>query len=360
MAVAKWRINMKIKLAILESDSAYLRRVVAMFNTKYAEELEIYSFTDVDAATSCLEEKKIDVFLSSDNFKIDFTQIPKRCGFAYLVESLDINMIDSHKAICKFQKGELIYKQILSIYSEHVPNISGMPTAQNGAMKTIAFCSPCGGVGTSTVAAACAIALTAQGHRVLYLNTETYGDADTFFSCDGQFDFSDVIYAVKSNKTNRAMKLQSTVKQDVSGVFYYSSVKVPLDIMEMKPDDYLTLQNELKSLGCYDYVVLDMEFPKTQSEFKIFEYCNSIVLVCDDADTSEAKINKAMRGIGILDGQSDFAMQPRMWLLKNRSAANTLTQSELRILGSFPVYQTVSSAQMAKQLSLSEIFRQLM
>lgn len=351
---------MKIKLAMLESDSAYLRRVVAMFNSKYAEELEIYSFTDVDAATACLEEKKIDVFLASDNFKIDFNQIPKRCGFAYLVESLDINMIDTHKAICKFQKGELIYKQILSIYSEHVPNISGMPTGQNGDMKTIAFCSPCGGVGTSTAAAACAIALTNAGKRVLYLNAEIYGDADMFFACDGQFDFSDVIYAVKSNKTNRAMKLQSTVKQDQTGVYYYSSVRVPLDIMEMGPNDYLTLQSELKSLGCYDYVVMDIEFPKTQSAFKFLEYCNSIVLVGDGSDTSEAKLNKAIRGIQILDGQSDFAMQPRMWLLKNKAAANDIQQNELRTLGSFPVYQSVSSAQMARQLSLSDIFGQLM
>lgn len=351
---------MKIKLAMLESDSSYLRRVVPMFNSKYAEELEIYSFTDVDAAMACLEEKKIDVFLASNSFKIDFTQIPKRCGFAYMVESLDINSIDQHKAICKFQKGELIYKQILSIYSEHVPNISGMPSSQNGAMKTIAFCSPCGGVGTSTAAAACAIALSNAGQRVLYLNTEIYGDADMFFSCDGQFDFSDVIYAVKSNKTNRAMKLQSTVKQDQTGVYYYSSVRIPLDIMEMGPNDYLTLQNELKALGCYDYVVMDVEFPKTQAGYKLFEYCNSIVLVTDSSDTSEAKVNKAIRGIQILDGQSDFAMQPRMWLLRNMDSSNNAQQNELRMLGTFPVYETVSSAQMAKQLSLSNVFNQLM
>lgn len=351
---------MRIKLAILESDSSYLHRVVSMFNTKYAGELEIYSFTDVDAAMSCLEDKKIDVFLSSDAFKINFEQLPKRCGFAYLVESLDINMIDGRKAVCKFQKGELIYKQILSIYSEHIPNVSGAHMNQNDAMKTIVFCSPCGGVGTSTVAAACAIALSNAGQRVLYLNTEIYGDADMFFACDGQFDFSDVIYAVKSNKTNRSMKLQSTVKQDQTGVYYYSSVRIPLDIMEMNSNDYLTLQNELKSLGCYDYVVIDMEFPKTQSEYKFFEYCNSIVLVSDNADTSVAKINKAVRGIEILDSHSDFAMQPRMWLVKNKVLANDIQQNGLRVLGTFPVYQTVSSAQMAKQLSLSNIFAQLM
>lgn len=351
---------MKIKLAMLESDSSYLRRVVTLFNSKYAEELEIYSFTDLNAAMACLEEKKIDVFLASDTFLIDFNQIPKRCGFAYLAESLDINMIDGHKAICKFQRGELLYKQVLSIHSEHIPNVMGGIANQNGAMKTIAFCSPCGGVGTSTAAAACAIALANAGQRVLYLNTEVYGDADQFFACDGQFDFSDVIYAVKSNKTNRAMKLQSAVKQDQTGVSYYSSSRVPLDIMEMTADDYLTLQKELMALGCYDYVVMDMEFPKSQVAFKFLEYCSAIVLVTDDSESSAAKIAKAVRGVQILDGHADFALQPRMWLLSNKISKKEKPQKDLRVLGSFPVYQSVSPAQMAKQLSLSESFAQLM
>lgn len=350
---------MKIKLAMLESDSSYLHRVVPMFNSRFAEELEIYSFTDVDSAITCLEQKKIDVLLASSNFKIDFNLIPKRCGFAYLVESLDIDAIDGHKAICKFQKGELIYKQVLSIYSEHMPNITGISQSENGAMKTIVFCSPCGGVGTSTTAAGCAIALVNAGYRVLYINAEVYGDADVFFSCDGQFDFSDVIYAVKSNKTNRAMKLQSTVKQDATGVNFYSSVKVPLDIMEMKSADYIILQGELKKLGCYDYVVMDMDFPKSLSDFEFFEHCNSVVVVSDGSDNSNLKLNKALRTIQIMDSNSEFALQPRMWLLKNKIVSNELNVNEIRILGAFPMYQSVSPDQMAKQLSLSDVFRQL-
>ncbi len=350
---------MKIKLAIFESDAGYLHRLVPMLSSKYAEELEIYSFTDAAAAMACLEEKKIDVFLASEHLVIDFSEIPKRCGFAYLVESLDIDSINGHKAVCKFQKGELLYKQVLSIYSEHMPNVTGISGAQNGAMKTIVFCSPSGGVGTSTAAAACAIALTNSGYRVLYLNAEVYGEADNYFSCDGQFDFSDVIYAVKSNKTNRAMKLQSTVKQDVSGVYFYSSVKIPLDMMEMKMADYVTLQEELMHIGAYDYVVMDMEFPRKQAEFQFFEKCNSIVIVTDGSENSETKLAKTMRAIQIMDGQVEFPVMPRMWLLRNRAAANEISQNEIRVLGSFPVYQPVASEHLAKQFALSDMFQQL-
>lgn len=350
---------MKIKLALLENDSAYLRRIVPMFNSRYAEELEIYSFTDAEAAFASLEEKRIDVLLANSNFKIDFNLIPRRCGFAYLVESLDINSIEGHKAVCKFQKGELIYKQVLSIYSEHMPNITGISQSANGSMKTIVFCSPCGGVGTSTTAAGCAIALTNAGYRVLYVNAEVYGEADHFFSCDGQFDFSEIIYAVKSNKTNRTMKLQSTVKQDATGVYYYSSVKIPLDMMDMKSSDYITLKDELQKLGCYDYVIMDMDFPRRADDFRFFEHCNSVVVVTDGSENSNSKISKALNSIQIMDSNSEFALQPRMWLLRNKTTSNELVQNEIRILGTFPMYQSVSSDQMARQLSLSDIYKQL-
>ena len=156
------------------------------------------------------------------------------------------------------------------------------------------------------------------------------------------------------------MKLQSTVKQDNCGVFYYSSVRVALDMMEMASQDYLVLQNELKALGCYDYVVMDVEFPKNQSAYKFFENCNSIVFVTSENETSFAKVNKAIRSIQILDNQADYPMQARMSLVYNKSSASNHLQNDIRVLGAFPMYQSVSPSQMARQLSLSDVFDQLL
>lgn len=110
---------MKIKLAILEKDQSYLNRIVTAFSTKYADKFEIYSFTDHAIALATLDSSRIDVLVASDAFEIDITALPKRCGFAYFVDSLDVDTVNDQKAICKFQKADLIYKQILSIYSEN-------------------------------------------------------------------------------------------------------------------------------------------------------------------------------------------------------------------------------------------------
>ena len=132
---------MKIKLALLESDQNYLNRIVSAFNTKYSDKLEIYSFTKVESAIPALESSRIDVFVASDAFDIDITVLPKRCGFAYFVDSSDVDSVNNQRAICKFQKADLIYRQILSIYSENAGSVSGMKFGDDSC-KVIAFTSP--------------------------------------------------------------------------------------------------------------------------------------------------------------------------------------------------------------------------
>ena len=101
---------MRIKLAILERDQSYLNRIVTAFSTKYADKFEIYSFTDKDMAIATLGTARIDVLVASDAFDIDVTALPARCGFAYFVDSADIDHVNEQRAICKFQKADLIYK----------------------------------------------------------------------------------------------------------------------------------------------------------------------------------------------------------------------------------------------------------
>lgn len=250
---------MKIKIAILERDKSYLTRVVSTFGARYSEKLEIYSFTDQEVALGSLNSAKIDVLLASDSFDIDITKLPNRCAFSYLVDSVGIDLLNGQRAICKFQKADLIYKQIISVYSEKASTITGFKMTDNEC-KVILFCSASGGAGSSTMAAACAVHLAQKEKKVMYLNLEKFGSADVFFSGQGQFDMSDIIFALKSKKTNLPLKLESCVKQDTRGVYFYSQAKIALDMLELNTEDILRLISELKLMGEYDYIIVDIDF----------------------------------------------------------------------------------------------------
>lgn len=353
---------MKIKLAILEKDKSYLTRIVSAFGTKYADKFEIYSFTDMDVAMSNIDGARIDVLLASDAFDIDTTKLPSRCAFAYLVDSVGVEMINEVRAICKFQKADLIYKQILSVYSEKASSITGFKMNSDEG-KIILFCSPSGGVGCSTAAAACAMHMAAEGKKTLYLNLEKFGSADLFFSGEGLFDMSDLIFALKSKKTNLHLKLESCVKQDASGVHFYSQPKVALDMMELSMDEILRLLSEIQLLGEYEYIIIDTDFALSKDALKLYREARDIVLVGDGSELSNSKICRAYEALTIMEQNADAPLMNRMSFMYNKASSKTGQTIEiqgLRELGGAPKYERATTAQILAQLAPMDLFNKIL
>lgn len=350
---------MKIKLAILERDENYLGRIISVFSTKYADKFEIYSFTEIKAAMDTLDSAKIDVFLVSDAFEIDISMLPSRCGFAYFVDSADVDMLNNQKAICKFQKAELIYRQILSIYSEKAGSLFGLRSENGENAHVILFDSVSGGAGASSMAAACALHFAAQQKRVLYLNLEKFGSSDVFFSAEGQFDISDVIYALKSRKANLSLKLESCVKQDPKGVFFYSQSKLALDMLELNPDEMIRLISELKTSGAYDYVIVDADFGMDKEFLPVYRQIPAIIWVGDGSDLSNAKICRAYTALSTLERNADMPLFNRITLVYNKFSNKTgkiIDDAGIRNIGGAPRYEHASTSQILAQLAVMDLF----
>ena len=353
---------MKIKLAILEKDQSYLNRIVSVFGTKYADKFQIYSFTDMDVAFSTLETAKIEVMVASDAFEIDVNKLPKRCGFAYFVDSADVEMLNGQRAICKFQKADLIYKQILSIYSENAGNISGLKLGDDSC-KIIFFQPVSGGVGASSMAAACAIHFAAKGKKTLYLNLEKFGSANAFFTAEGQFDMSDIIFALKSKKANLAMKLESCVKQAENGVFFYSQSKIALDMLELNTDDITRLISELQLTGSYDYIVVDTDFSIDHDALKIYRKAHTVAWVGDGSELSNSKLFRAFNALNTLEQNADSPLPNRMVLIYNKfsnKTSKTLTEIGIKNIGGAPRFEHATSEQVLEQLSAKDMFDAIM
>lgn len=349
---------MKIKLAILEKDTSYLKRIVSVFSTKYSDKFEIYSFTNEEVAYATLDRTKIDVFVASDVFDIDFKKVPRRCGFAYLVDSMDVETVNNQRAICKFQKVDLIYKQILSIYSENAGNVAGLKLGDDTA-KIIAFESVSGGCGGSTMAAACALHFAAQGQKTLYLNLEKFGSSDSFFSAEGQFDMSDIIYALKSKKANLSMKLESCVKQDPRGVYFYSQSKIALDMMELNTDDILRLISEIRLTGSYNIIVLDFDFSINKEMLKVLHKAHAVVWVGDGSEISNTKLFRAFTALSVAEQNDDAPLLNRISLIYNKfsnKTCKTLDDIGLKTIGGNPRFEHATTSMVLGQVAPKDMF----
>lgn len=352
---------MKIKLAILEENQNYLDRLVSSLSSRYAEELEVYAFTETEAALSVLDKIRIDVFVVGDGCEIDGSLVPPKCGFAYFTDSPDIETIRGQTAIGRFQKIDLIYKSILNIYSEHFGQISGLKYGDNSTF-VISFQPVSGGSGSSTMAAACAVRFASRGKKVLYVDLETFGTADTFFSANGQFDMSDIIYAIKSRRSNLAMKFESCAKRDETGVYFYSGTKSALDMMEMTPEDLLTLVSEVKAIGSYDYMILDMDFSLSPKTRELYDQIHSMVWVGDGTATSNEKLRRAVDAAVTLEENQSGLLVNKLHLAYNRFSKRNghIIETAIKSIGGIPRIDGADNRQIIERAAEMDIFDKLM
>ena len=64
--------------------------------------------------------------------------------------------------------------------------------------------------------------------------------------------------------------MESCVKQDPRGVYFYSQSKVALDMLELGADEIGRLISEARLSGNYEYVIADLEFGMDRASLQIF------------------------------------------------------------------------------------------
>ena len=349
---------MKIRLALLDNDENYLNRIVSTLNIKYPDKFEIYSFSIAESALSNLIPAKIDVLLANNSFNINIASLPEECGFAYLTDEIGVDHIDNERAISKFQKVDLIYRQILSIYSEKASNLTSLMD-NNGKGNIIVFSSPCGGAGTSTMAAACAVNIAKREKKVLYLNFEKFGSSDCCFSAVGQFDLSDIIFSLKSKKGNLPVKLESCVKQDESGVYFFSQPKVALDMLELSYNDMMQLLTEIKISGEYEYIVLDVDFVMTKESMELYKKSRAWIWVSDGTAAANTKVERAFSALSIMDKNNNTRIAERVLLAYNKydKQSNVIEGlGDVVNLGIVPYSGAFAQKQMVDKISQVDMF----
>ena len=352
---------MKIKLAICCSDQTYSKRLSMRFLNKYSEHVEVYQYSDVNIALGDLSPQKIDVFICDSDIDVDFSSIPRKCGFAFLTDSTEIETVRRKRTICRFQKTEMIYKEILSIYSENVSELIGYKNDSNSA-RLVLITSPAGGTGTSTIAAACAKSIAAHGYRALYIAIGGYESTDCYFNGVGNSTLHDLIFLVKSNKSNFAMKLESIARTDESGAFFIASSENALDIQEITSAETDDLILAIKDSGMYDFVIVDSPMEHCRIGTGLVKSSFAFMVITDGTEHSNNKVERLLSSIRILDDQTEDFTLGRTRLIYNRFNTKNgeyLDEYKDYSLGNIPAYNLDDARQISSRIAKEKVFDSL-
>ena len=355
---------MRIKVAVVVNDKNYLSRLCSVLDTEYAERLETFYFSDISFVTQSLQKgEKYDVILADTCFDVIDDRLLRKSVFAYFSDSNDIETYKDKPCIGKYQKVDVIFREILRLYSELANSSVVFKSTDNSGCKIISVVSAAGGVGSSTMAAAIALHKQLNGANVIYINLETFGSTNMFFSAPGEGDFSNIIFALKSKKSNLSFKLDSEVKHTSEGVAFFDECRIALDKDALTAEECEHLIDEIVLKGNYNVIVIDMDFSLSDYHLNILNKSNKIVFVSDGTDLSNYKTLKATNAIEIMEtNKENIKIIEKSVLLYNRFSSKNSKQIDNCILdtvGGINKLEGISSGELAKKISEYQVLEDI-
>ncbi len=346
----------KIKLGIIDNDRIYLNRISKYFSTNYKNQVEIYSFTDESTVAEAVRQNKINVLVASQDSEIRTDRLADFCMFAYFVDSKMIDTYNDHHAICKFQRADLIYKQLLGLYSEKLADKVKYKNSGTRKSEISLFVSGFDGAGATTSAAAYAKYLAAKGRKTLFLNLKQFGSTENIFEASGKGSFTDAIFAIKSKKVNMTLKLESIVKQSEDGVYFYDNCQNALDYTEIKLDELEILLDEMSSSFGYHNIVVVSDFYFSDSLIYLMEQAKDIIIVSDNRKSSQIQLERRTSAIKSLDNRHNLHISEKVRLIFNKTINASIFRTDFPVIGIQSELEIYDDKEIVKTIAFSGIF----
>lgn len=306
----------RVKVVIVDSRASYLRKLLDAFASDYADRVEPFAFSSLEGAEEYFKSSSADIMLVESALASDSLAGKKGAVLAYLTDDASVETVYGHRAICRFQKTELIYKSIVDACSEKFDHVSSKSSLIE-QVRVFTFFPASGGAGASTMAASCALAAAKRGLRAFYLNLELTGTSKAYFDAPGEGGLEDVLFAIGAKKSNVVVRLQALVKSSPHGVRFLDSCDNALDTFDVAPEQLEQLVRDIAASDAYDVIVLDMDFGFSPLALAAMRLSRLSVFVSNGTPVSNGKFERAYRMLQQLEQRGDAEGCARVVLAYN-------------------------------------------
>ncbi len=314
----------KINLVIADFDKNYVSALVKFILNSYSGTFNITSFTEWETLSDYIskEHNTIDVLLIGPDVLehlTDFSFIKtviKLEVSGSILKARDENV--SIKSVSKYQNIDKLVANILEIYAD-VGNKSMHFTGSKINTKVLAFYSPIGGSGKTTLSISFCCHLAKNGLSIFYLNLERFASTPIFFDCaDGSRSLSNVFFYIKEKNKNISLKLESQKSTDNKfKVNYFNPLENSFEYDDITEEDIANLINEMKMSLLYDVIVIDMNAELEKRNISIMDYCDKGILVLKNDSFGNIKTSTLIRDLEKLQKKENIDILGKTLIISN-------------------------------------------
>ena len=325
---------MKLKLVVADHDLEYLEHFTRCIQVNYFDEIELASFSKQDKLEEYLEQNDCDVLMYSSEFET------KNCqGLKFMLHAeSNEGESDGVPVICKYQKMEHLYKRILGALAETKESYKLSALKEKDGTRVVSFLSASGGAGKTVSAVTYARLQALQNKRILYLSSETLSTSEEYFDSYGEVTMSQIFFAIKRSKGNIPQKIESALRVDDHGIYYFLPGDNPLELQEITGEDWKELVIQLVAMKKFDTIVVDVENPLFSSMREILDVSDILLAVTSGQQEDVKRYQKLFHAMRILEKQTKERWMEKVFFLQNKGDAQSQVQQieGIRIVGRIP------------------------
>lgn len=267
---------MSINAAFIASDIEYVTRMLSYMKGSpiyHTWRMQLYTNPDrlqhpaeLDRVELILiEEKLLPAFkarLAAGGGQLDGSNYMTKHGVVPIIVLVDDRRELAEAELYKYQSVSSLLHQLQQRF-ERVKSGEGKKLLRKQEqLRTIAVSSVLEQCGKTMMALHLSVLLASKGYRVFYCNLEKWNATDrllTQLKHLGRGSYSDLLYLVKSNKSQASAWLSEHAYQDPQLQFHtLRAFEHEADRAQLSSDDTKELLNTIAASGLYDLVIVDM------------------------------------------------------------------------------------------------------
>ncbi|MCR5161366.1 MAG: hypothetical protein K6C06_06295 [Lachnospiraceae bacterium] len=301
-------------LIVCDQDVCYAEKLTDYLNEHAGGMMSAQVFTDPERLIVWLKESPADILLISS--KLLTEEYAGQLSEVFdgtcivLAEENEEEIREEDGGIVtgivdKYQSAEMLLSSLKEFCHVKIPEKKAAATGRK-KLRVVAVFSPAGRCGKTSFCIGLGEILSRTGRNSLYVNAEEYSGFTDLFGQERSGDLSDVIFSIRKYENGRrterddpAQMLRARTTM-FSTLHYIPPVRTPVDVREIRIEEWERLIALADGTGEYEYLILDLGTHQNDL-LEILELCDLVFVPMSDDAVSAAKLRQFRECLRLLD-----------------------------------------------------------